>query len=45
MHVKNEAINKLCLRVLKDRAKVKPPDDPKIKSLEETDEKSELKAR
>ncbi len=45
IHAKNKAVNKLCLRVLKDRAKEISSDDPRIKALEETDEKSELKTR
>lgn len=38
MHAKNRVINKLCLGVVKDRTKVKSPDDPLIKALEETDD-------
>lgn len=33
--------NKLCLGVVKDRARVKSLNDPRIKALEETDDTSE----
>lgn len=41
MQTKNVAINKL----FKGKTKEKSPDDPRIKALEETYKKSELKAR
>lgn len=41
MQTKNKAINKL----FKGKAKEKSSDDPRIKALEETYEKSELKTR
>lgn len=41
MQTKNKAINKL----FKDKAKEISSDDPRIKAVEETDEKSELKEK
>lgn len=40
-----ETLHRDFLEIVKDRAKEKSPDDPRIKALEETDEKSELKER
>jgi hypothetical protein len=34
-------VNELCLEVVKDRARVKSSDDPRIKALEETDDTNE----